>query len=92
MIARRLEPVTNVNLCSAEDRAAAEASGRVLMKSHSGRAEATRAALITAYFITQIKQAHDGARTGGFHHAPASLHPGRDPNCLSGQCARWKMG
>lgn len=92
MIACRLKPAANVNPRSAEDGATAEASGRVLMKSHSGRAEATRAALITAYFITQIKQVHDGARTGGFHHAPVSLHPGRDPNCLSGQCARWKMG
>lgn len=97
MTARRLEPLTSVNPRSAEDGAAAEDSGRVLMKSRPSSAEATGAAcFITLHMIK--RSAGLSARPAWacavvrFHHTHASVHPGRDPNCLSGQGVRWKTG
>lgn len=51
MIAGCLKSVTNVNTRSAKDGAAAEVSGRALVKSRLDRAGAPRAVFITAYFI-----------------------------------------
>lgn len=50
MIARRLESVTSVKPRSAEDGAAAEDSGRLLMKSRPSSAEATGAVLYYCVF------------------------------------------
>lgn len=75
MIARRLESVTSVKPRSAEDGAAAEDSGRLLMKSRPSSAEATRAVLYYCVFhyITWMIKRSGTERA----HVP----PVRAPSC-----------
>lgn len=70
MIAGCLKSVSSVNTRSVEDGAAAEGSGRALLKSHSDKAGAPRAVFITAYFIKQmIKRV-----CGSVHASRLSMH------------------